>query len=379
MLKFGSKNDVTVVYRATIRLLDDARDHTLRLSESKRETGSLVGETERERASSQAVAVAAAASIFWRARRALFFLYNIAAAAAAASCAFANAALYCCCCREEKLESRRNKRAKPEPQRIVVSARYKPRRCRFLGVQQRRFHTQRCFSRAPRRSHDIWYTRENVLGQRRKSYRHRRDIIRTVHSRAREARSNVSFFTQSDLCYSRGPGREHVAWVLVTLGKSAALLRKVQEVCSAQELTSESPQRPGAPPYIARRGRRATAAAAAVVGSPLLESRPRSGADPSEAEKRRRSAELGVTYSACLIIRDFGCGGRRRRIRALSRIGVRVSICRRYRAWCRIRVRAYICQRYWAWCRIRVRPCYHARWGFFFLPLVYFTSGVVAG
>ncbi|CAB0037919.1 unnamed protein product [Trichogramma brassicae] len=31
-------------------------------------------------------------------------------------------------------------------------------------------------------------------------------------------------------------------------------------------------------------------------GEPLLESRPRSGADPSEAEKRRRSAELGVTY-----------------------------------------------------------------------------------
>ncbi|CAB0030968.1 unnamed protein product [Trichogramma brassicae] len=41
-------------------------------------------------------------------------------------------------------------------------------------------------------------------------------------------------------------------------------------------------------------------------GEPLLESRLRSGADPSEAEKRRRSAELGVTYSACLIIRDFG-------------------------------------------------------------------------
>ncbi|CAB0032910.1 unnamed protein product [Trichogramma brassicae] len=41
-------------------------------------------------------------------------------------------------------------------------------------------------------------------------------------------------------------------------------------------------------------------------GEPLLESQPRSGADPSEAEKRRRSAELGVTYSACLIIRDFG-------------------------------------------------------------------------
>ncbi|CAB0032474.1 unnamed protein product [Trichogramma brassicae] len=41
-------------------------------------------------------------------------------------------------------------------------------------------------------------------------------------------------------------------------------------------------------------------------GEPLLESRPRSGADPSEAEKRRRSAEFGVTYSACLIIRDFG-------------------------------------------------------------------------
>ncbi|CAB0043249.1 unnamed protein product [Trichogramma brassicae] len=72
--------------------------------------------------------------------------------------------------------------------------------------------------------------------------------------------------SQSDLCYSRGPGREHVAWVLVTLGKSAAHLRKVQEVCSAQELTSESPQRHGAPSYIARRGRRATAAAAAVVG-----------------------------------------------------------------------------------------------------------------
>ncbi|CAB0039101.1 unnamed protein product [Trichogramma brassicae] len=36
------------------------------------------------------------------------------------------------------------------------------------------------------------------------------------------------------------------------------------------------------------------------------------------------------------------CCGRRRRIRALSRIGVRVSICRRYRAWCRIRVRASV-------------------------------------
>ncbi|CAB0027984.1 unnamed protein product [Trichogramma brassicae] len=76
--------------------------------------------------------------------------------------------------------------------------------------------------------------------------------------------------SQSDLCYSRGPGREHVAWVLVTLGKSAALLRKVQEMCSATELTSESAQRPGAPSYIARRGRRATAAAAAVVGSRCL-------------------------------------------------------------------------------------------------------------
>ncbi|CAB0030693.1 unnamed protein product [Trichogramma brassicae] len=32
-------------------------------------------------------------------------------------------------------------------------------------------------------------------------------------------------------------------------------------------------------------------------GEPLLESRLRSGADPSEAEKRRRSAELGVTYT----------------------------------------------------------------------------------
>ncbi|CAB0041247.1 unnamed protein product [Trichogramma brassicae] len=97
---------------------------------------------------------------------------------------------------------------------------------------------------------------------------------------------------QSDLCYSRGPGREHVAWVLVTLGKSAALLRKVQEVCSAQELTSECAQRPGAPSYIARRGRRATAAAAAVVGSRCLSRgrevapipvRPRNGADPQSS------------------------------------------------------------------------------------------------
>ncbi|CAB0042922.1 unnamed protein product [Trichogramma brassicae] len=88
--------------------------------------------------------------------------------------------------------------------------------------------------------------------------------------------------SQSDLCYSRGPGREHVAWVLVTLGKSAALLRKVQEMCSAQELTSDSAQRPGG--------------SSGGSGEPLLESRPRSGADPSEAEKRRRSAELGVTY-----------------------------------------------------------------------------------
>ncbi|CAB0043547.1 unnamed protein product, partial [Trichogramma brassicae] len=101
---------------------------------------------------------------------------------------------------------------------------------------------------------------------------------------------------QSDLCYSRGPGREHVAWVLVTLGKSAALLRKIQEVCSAQELTSECPQRPGAPSYIARRGRRATAAAAAVVGSRCLSRgrevapipvRPRNGADPQSSARKK--------------------------------------------------------------------------------------------
>ncbi|CAB0035613.1 unnamed protein product [Trichogramma brassicae] len=98
--------------------------------------------------------------------------------------------------------------------------------------------------------------------------------------------------SQSDLCYSRGPGREHVAWVLVTLGKSAALLRKVQEMCSAQELTSECPQRPGALSYKARRGRRATAAAAVVVGSRCLSRgrevapipvRPRNGADPQSS------------------------------------------------------------------------------------------------
>ncbi|CAB0039959.1 unnamed protein product [Trichogramma brassicae] len=35
-------------------------------------------------------------------------------------------------------------------------------------------------------------------------------------------------------------------------------------------------------------------------GGPPLESWRRSGADPSEAEIRRRSAELGVTYSTCL-------------------------------------------------------------------------------
>ncbi|CAB0041321.1 unnamed protein product [Trichogramma brassicae] len=40
-------------------------------------------------------------------------------------------------------------------------------------------------------------------------------------------------------------------------------------------------------------------------GEPLLESRPRSGADPRGRETAR-SAELGVTYSSCLIIRDFG-------------------------------------------------------------------------
>ncbi|CAB0030673.1 unnamed protein product [Trichogramma brassicae] len=84
-----------------------------------------------------------------------------------------------------------------------------------------------------------------------------------------------------------------------------ALLRKVQEMCSAQELTSESAQRPGAPSYIARRGRRATAAAAAVVGSRCL-SRGRKVAPIPVRPKRRRSAELGVTYSSCLIIRDFG-------------------------------------------------------------------------
>ncbi|CAB0028964.1 unnamed protein product [Trichogramma brassicae] len=112
--------------------------------------------------------------------------------------------------------------------------------------------------------------------------------------------------SQSDLCYSRGPGREHVAWVLVTLGKSAALLRKVQEMCSAQELTSDSAAARRAVLYSAARTARDGGSSSGGSGEPLLESRPRSGADPSEAEKRRRSAELGVTYSACLIIRDFG-------------------------------------------------------------------------
>ncbi|CAB0032735.1 unnamed protein product, partial [Trichogramma brassicae] len=106
------------------------------------------------------------------------------------------------------------------------------------------------------------------------------------------ASNNFYSESQSDLCYSRGPGREHVAWVLVTLGKSAALLRKVQEMCSAQELTSECLQRPGALSYKARRGRRATAAAAAVVGSRCLSRgrevapipvRPRNGADPQSS------------------------------------------------------------------------------------------------
>ncbi|CAB0044420.1 unnamed protein product, partial [Trichogramma brassicae] len=78
----------------------------------------------------------------------------------------------------------------------------------------------------------------------------------------RELRASIGR-GERDLCKPRGPGREHVASVLVTLGKSAALLRKVQEMCSAQELASESPQRRGAPAYIARRGRRATAAAVA--------------------------------------------------------------------------------------------------------------------
>ncbi|CAB0040507.1 unnamed protein product [Trichogramma brassicae] len=66
-------------------------------------------------------------------------------------------------------------------------------------------------------------------------------------------------------------------------------------MCSAQELTSESAQRPGAPSYIARRGRRATAAAAAVVGSrclsrgrevALIPVRPRNGADPQSSAER---------------------------------------------------------------------------------------------
>ncbi|CAB0031892.1 unnamed protein product, partial [Trichogramma brassicae] len=116
-----------------------------------------------------------------------------------------------------------------------------------------------------------------------------------VYMEIRKTSNNFYSESQSDLCYSRGPGREHVAWVLVTLGKSAALLRKVQEVCSAQELTSECAQRPGAPSYIARRGRRATAAAAAVVGSRCL-SRGREVAPIPVRPKRRRSAELGVTY-----------------------------------------------------------------------------------
>ncbi|CAB0030391.1 unnamed protein product [Trichogramma brassicae] len=58
--------------------------------------------------------------------------------------------------------------------------------------------------------------------------------------------------------------------------------------------------------YIARARTARDGGSSGGSGEPLLESRPRSGADPSEAEKRRRSAELGVTYSACLIIRDFG-------------------------------------------------------------------------
>ncbi|CAB0034825.1 unnamed protein product [Trichogramma brassicae] len=120
----------------------------------------------------------------------------------------------------------------------------------------------------------------------------RLEIAPSVRALTKTSPNNFYSESQSDLCYSRGPGREHVAWVLVTLGKSAALLRKVQEVCSAQELTSESPQRPGAPSYIARRGRRATAAAAAVVGSRCLSRgrevapipvRPRNGADPQSS------------------------------------------------------------------------------------------------
>ncbi|CAB0044142.1 unnamed protein product [Trichogramma brassicae] len=108
---------------------------------------------------------------------------------------------------------------------------------------------------------------------------------RSCRHRSRTLKSN-NFYSesQSDLCYSRGPGREHVAWVLVTLGKSAALLRKVQEVCSAQELTSECAQRPGAPAYIARRD----GGGGGGSGEPLLESRPRTSSDiqdPSVNEK----------------------------------------------------------------------------------------------
>ncbi|CAB0031107.1 unnamed protein product, partial [Trichogramma brassicae] len=100
------------------------------------------------------------------------------------------------------------------------------------------------------------------------------------------------------ICVTPGvPGENTRRWVLVTLGKSAALLRKVQEVCSAQELTSEmraAARR--AVLYSAARTAR-DGGSSGGSGEPLLESRPRSGADPSEAEKRRRSAELGVTYN----------------------------------------------------------------------------------
>ncbi|CAB0029750.1 unnamed protein product [Trichogramma brassicae] len=107
--------------------------------------------------------------------------------------------------------------------------------------------------------------------------------------------------SQSDLCYSRGPGREHVAWVLVTLGKSAALLRKVAgDVLSARAHERLSAAARRAVLYSAARTAR-DGGSSGGSGEPLLESRLRSGADPSEAREtapiRRARRDLQCVVS----------------------------------------------------------------------------------
>uniref|UniRef100_A0ABD2X710 Uncharacterized protein n=1 Tax=Trichogramma kaykai TaxID=54128 RepID=A0ABD2X710_9HYME len=76
-------------------------------------------------------------------------------------------------------------------------------------------------------------------------------------------------------------------------------LRMGQELCSAQELASECQQRPSAPAYIARRGRRATQRRS-PPSLPAVRFGLGKGADHSGSEKWRRSANPGVTCSARL-------------------------------------------------------------------------------